>query len=90
MKRLRESSAIETVREYDLRQLSKLNSPEYDSIKARIYALPDDPRPPGCRKLVDTAGWRIRSGSYRIVYEIDEATKVVTVLKIAHRKDVYR
>ena len=82
---------------YDLRilpiaekQLSKLNSPEYDSIKARIYALPDDPQPPDCRKLVDTAGWRIRSGSYRIVYEIDEATKVVTVLKIAHRKDVYR
>jgi mRNA interferase RelE/StbE len=63
---------------YDLRilpiaekQLSKFNSPDYDSIKAKIYALSDDPRPPGCRKLVDTEWWHIRFGSHRIVYEIE-------------------
>ena len=52
--------------------------------------LPENPRPSGCRKLHGSAGWRLRVGRYRIVYEIDDARQIVTVLKVAHRKDVYR
>jgi mRNA interferase RelE/StbE len=72
------------------KQILRLNSPDYDSVRARIAALKDNPRPVGSRKLHDVPGWRIRVGRYRIVYEIDDSQKVVTVLKVAHRKDIYR
>lgn len=44
----------------------------------------------GCKKLVGRQGWRIRVGDYRIVYEIDDEQRVVNVLHIGHRKDIYR
>ena len=47
-------------------------------------------RPPGCRKITGVAGlWRIRSGKYRIVYQVREKELVVLVVKVGHRKDVY-
>jgi mRNA interferase RelE/StbE len=58
--------------------------------KKKIYALQEDPRPPGCRKLADHAAWRVRIGDYRIVYEIEDATRTVLVLRIGHRKEIYR
>ena len=72
------------------KQILRLNPPEYDSIRTRINALKDNPRPAGCRKLRDIPGWRIRAGRYRVVYEIDDSKKTITVLKVAHRKDVYK
>ena len=71
------------------KQLSWLNSPIYDSVKARIFALRDIPRPPGCRKLRDREGWRIRVGDYRVIYKINDMEKTVVVLEIGHRSDVY-
>jgi mRNA interferase RelE/StbE len=71
------------------KQLLRLNSPFYESIKAKISSLRDNPRPPGCRKLKGYRAWRIRAGDYRIVYEIDDTSQIVTVLKIAHRSVVY-
>ena len=59
-------------------------------IRFEIHALAQNPRPPGCLKLSDRQGWRIRSGSHRIIYTIDDEKKVVTVLHIGHRRDVYR
>jgi mRNA interferase RelE/StbE len=56
-----------------------------------ILGLYDDPRPHNSKKLTGgTPKWRIRTGDYRILYEIDERRKVVKVYRIAHRKDVYR
>lgn len=56
-----------------------------------IERLADDPRPAGCVKLAgDENLWRIREGDYRIVYEIHESRLVVLVVRVAHRKDVYR
>ncbi|KJU83090.1 plasmid stabilization system protein, RelE/ParE family [Candidatus Magnetobacterium bavaricum] len=55
-----------------------------------MQSLGDEPRPYGSRKLTGREGWRIRGGSYRIIYEIDDYKKVVTILNIGHRKDVYR
>jgi len=72
------------------KQILRLNSPDYDSVRTKIAALKDNPRLTGCRKLSDVPGWRIRVGRYRVVYEIDDSQKIVTVLKIAHRKDIYR
>ena len=59
-------------------------------IVTRIRSLTDDPRPRGCEKLSARERFRVRQGRYRIVYEVDEVNAVVTVVKIGHRKDVYR
>ena len=57
----------------------------------RVAALAEQPRPPGCEKLSGTeARYRLRQGRYRVVYEIDDAARRVTVVKIGDRKDVYR
>jgi len=72
------------------KQILRLNSPEYDAVRNRISELRDNPRPAGCRKLHDVIGWRIRAGRYRVVYEIDDSRKIVTILRVAHRKDIYR
>jgi mRNA interferase RelE/StbE len=51
-----------------------------------------DPRPVGCEKLsgTDDELWRIRVGQYRVVYEIKKKELIVLVVRVAHRKDVYR
>jgi mRNA interferase RelE/StbE len=56
----------------------------------RIGLLADDPRPHGCTKLSGYDRYRIRQGSYRIVYGIEDDELVVYVVKVGHRKDVYR
>ena len=56
----------------------------------RIRALADDPRPAGCEKLTDRNRYRVRQGAYRIVYEIEDARLVVLIVKVGHRRDVYR
>lgn len=57
----------------------------------RIQALAEDPRPPGCERLAGRQDrLRIRQGHYRVVYGIDDEERSVTVVKIGHRKDVYR
>ena len=58
---------------------------------AAIEALADDPRPSGCRKLAGSdRTWRIRVGDYRVVYEIEDEVLVVLVMRVRHRRDVYR
>lgn len=60
-------------------------------IKAVIDNLADSPRPNGCKKLTgSTNDYRIRIGNYRVVYTISDAVLIITIIKIAHRKDVYR
>ena len=66
-------------------------SPWYESIEERLLALAENPRPPGCKKLKDSEGdWRIRVGIYRVLYNIDDSRSTVTILRVRHRKDVYR
>jgi len=56
-----------------------------------LLALEDEPRPHGVVKLSGTVNeWRIRIGDYRIIYEIDDEEQRVTILRIAHRRQVYR
>ena len=64
---------------------------ERQRIVARIRALTAEPRPPGCEKLTGaTEHYRIRQGDYRVVYSIDDRERLVVVVKVGHRKDVYR
>lgn len=72
------------------KELSHLPSEAYQQTKETIRTLAEEPRPQGCKKLTGREGWRIRVGDYRILYEIDDARSVVTVLDIGHRRDVYR
>lgn len=55
-----------------------------------IRSLAEDPRPTGCRKLSGKDKYRIRSGQYRIVYAIEDAIFVVTIVKVGHRREVYK
>lgn len=59
-------------------------------ILARAGALRENPRPPGSQKLSGGEHYRIRQGNYRILYTVDDHLVVVEVVKIGHRKDVYR
>jgi mRNA interferase RelE/StbE len=59
-------------------------------ILTRIEGLRVDPRPPGSQKLSGDERYRVRQGSYRIVYNIMDAVLVVEVIKIGHRREVYR
>jgi mRNA interferase RelE/StbE len=56
----------------------------------RIESLAENPRPPGCKKLKGFRNqWRIRIGDWRVVYIIDDSKALVSIARIAHRKDVY-
>jgi mRNA interferase RelE/StbE len=60
-------------------------------IVARILALANEPRPVGCDKLAGAQGrYRIRQGQFRIVYAVDDASRTVEVVKVGHRREVYR
>lgn len=63
---------------------------ERQRIISRIGQLANDPRPPDSKKLSGHDKYRIRQGSYRIVYSIEDNELVVVVVKVGHRKDVYR
>ena len=59
-------------------------------IVERIRHLSDNPRPRGCEKLSGQDRYRVRQGIYRIVYSVHDDLLVVNVIKVGHRKDVYR
>ena len=65
-----------------------------DSVLARVLqkmeALRHAPRPAGCKKLKGYKDqWRVRAGDWRVVYIIDDAAKLVSITRIAHRREVY-
>jgi mRNA interferase RelE/StbE len=73
------------------RELRKLSDAVQRRIVGEVERLAIDPRPRGVVKLAGYDSlWRIRVGDYRVVYEIHDDRLVVLVLRVAHRKDVYR
>ncbi|MFC1808186.1 type II toxin-antitoxin system RelE/ParE family toxin, partial [Candidatus Omnitrophota bacterium] len=60
------------------------------SIKNKILSLSSKPRPFGSLKLTNENGYRIRVGTFRILYRVDDSSKEVIIYRIKHRKDVYR
>lgn len=73
------------------RQVRKLPAQVRNRVLDAIESLTDDQRPPGSRKIVgeDTA-WRIRIGDYRVIYDILDEVLVVSVVRVAHRREAYR
>jgi mRNA interferase RelE/StbE len=60
-------------------------------IVERIQRLADDPRPHGCEKLTDQHDrYRVRQGQYRVVYQIEDASRSVLVVKVADRREIYK
>ena len=59
-------------------------------ILSRIESLSEDPRPKGCEKLTGQERYRLRKGRYRIFYSIQDDELTVWVVKVGHRKDIYR
>jgi len=72
------------------KELAQLSAGPFARVRDAIRGLANDPRPPGCLKLTGRDGWRLRVGEFRVIYEIDDQHRLVTVLNIGHRRDVYR
>jgi mRNA interferase RelE/StbE len=73
-----------------IKELKKIPKRELNKITDRIQALSKDPRPPGCEKLAAQNAFRIRHGSYRIIYTIEDDKLIIIVIKVGHRRDIYR
>jgi len=72
------------------KELDSLDDAVFKRVDRKILALADNPRPPGCKKLRGYRDqWRIRVGDWRIVYFIDDAARLVTITRVAHRREVY-
>jgi mRNA interferase RelE/StbE len=74
-----------------VRELKKFDPQARRRIQAVIELLVEEPRPAAVARLVGGAGeWRVRRGNYRIIYEIHDDELIVLVLRMGHRREVYR
>ena len=72
------------------RQLRKFDPQTRRRLQAVIELLADEPRPPAATRLVGGRGeWRVRTGDYRVIYEIHNGELLVLVLRMAHRREIY-
>ena len=78
------------IRSSAAKELDKVNIKDKARIVERIRTLASDPRPSGSQKLSGEEKYRIRQGNFRILYEVNDTIITVVVVKIGHRKDVYR
>jgi mRNA interferase RelE/StbE len=72
------------------RVLDRLPKSDFQAVVEAIKELAQTPRPRGVEKVKSTGLWRIRQGDYRIIYSIDDNQQLVTIVRIGHRKEVYR
>ncbi len=74
------------------KQLHDLPPPIFRRLDKAILALKSKPRPPGSRKLRRSAigDYRLRAGDYRVIYDIDDERCEVVILRVMHRRDIYR
>ena len=72
------------------RQIVRLPVQTQERVNRAIAGLGENPRPPVSKKLTAREGYRVRVGDYRILYQVDDAAKVVTIYRVMSRGDVYR
>lgn len=70
------------------KEIGDLQEADCQRVVAKIQLLACNPRPNGCEKLSGAEKYRIRQGDYRILYEIDDSTKSVIIVKVGNRKEV--
>ena len=73
-----------------LKEIQNIPKSDLNKILSRVAQLGNNPRPAGCEKLTGQELYRIRQGNYRIVYSIQDTELTVWVIKVGHRKNVYR
>jgi mRNA interferase RelE/StbE len=78
------------IAEQAIKALGKLPRKVQRQISEKIDSLADNPRPAGTEKLQGADLYRIRSGDYRVIYQIKDDVLIVLVVRIGHRKDIYR
>jgi mRNA interferase RelE/StbE len=69
------------------KELDAFSGRDYKMLARAISRLEQNPPPPGVKKLADSGLWRVRLRRYRIVYAIDDENKLVTVVRVARRKE---
>ena len=79
-----------TIKKSAAKELQEIPKRNLQKIVKRIQSLPENPRPTGSQKLSAQEQYRIRQGDYRIVYSIDDKELVIDIVKIGHRREVYR
>jgi len=79
-----------TVRKSAVKELENIPGKELQKIIKRIQALAQNPRPFGSQKLSEREFFRVRQGDYRIVYSIRDKDFVVNIVKIGHKREIYR
>jgi mRNA interferase RelE/StbE len=72
------------------RELRAVPRTDLRRVITRIRGLADEPRPPGSEKLSGEDRYRLRQGDYRLIYAIDDDRRIVEIVKIGHRREVYR
>lgn len=72
------------------KEIESLPKQDRGRIVAKITSLSRDPKPPSCEKLSWHDQYRLRQGNHRILYEIQDRDLIVVVVKVGHRRDVYR
>jgi len=78
------------VRKSAAKEMAALPKRDCRPIVEKIRALGANPRPHGSEKLAGEDKYRIRHGDYRVLYEIDDDNKRITIVKVAHRREAYR
>jgi mRNA interferase RelE/StbE len=73
-----------------LKELEAIPPKDRRRIVRRIEGLAVDPRPPGCEKLSGLEQYRVRQGDYRVIYSVDDEARTAVIVKVGHRRDVYR
>ena len=72
------------------RDIRKLPQEIQVRVTAHVTALKTNPRPRGVKKLEGSHEYRIRVGDYRVIYTIDDDIVTVTIVRVGHRRDIYR
>jgi mRNA interferase RelE/StbE len=71
------------------KDLDGLETAVYKRIFKKLRSLSKAARPPGCLKLTEDDGYRIRAGDYRVLYRIDDTARRIYIYRVKHRKDAY-
>lgn len=72
------------------RALDRLPKSDFQAVFESIKSLAQTPRPRGIEKVKSTGLWRIRQGDYRIIYAIDDSQQLIIVVRVGHRREIYR
>ena len=79
-----------SVKKSAIKELENIPKKELQKLVKKIQALSEEPRPQGSQKLSRKEQYRIRQGDYRAIYSIDDDNLNVSIIKVGHRKEIYR